>query len=375
MNSLTAMPGNEDGPSYKVLIVDDDAESLRYVGALLLAHGYRVYAAGSGRLAIDIAREVQPDLVLLDILMPDLSGIDTCRALKQNPATQAIPVIFLTGRADDTGVLEAFAAGGADHIVKPFEAPILLSRVHAHAELGALSRGLERALAERTGQLRAANATLLRLAANLALLEETERARLAGELHDGPLQKLALAQMQLDAGMAPNDDDRHEREQQLATGAALLREATAELRTLQFDLSPPVLHQDGLPAALDWLAGETDRRWGIALRYEGAQDLPAMNRQQSVILFQCARELVHNLIKHAHAASGVIGLSADAEGFLLIVEDDGRGFEPSRNEGYGLYHVRERLKLLGGRLEIESGAAGSRLVMRLPFAPSDLPDQ
>lgn len=377
MNTSKPISDRAHSSSYSVLVVDDDAETLRCVGSLLMTHGYQVFVADGGRLAIDIALTVQPDLILLDFVMPDLSGIDTCRALKRLPQTRATPVIFLTGRDDDPGMLEAFDAGGADYVLKPFEARILLARVRAHAELGALSRGLEHALAERTRELEVANARLRRLATDLSLLEEREKARLAGELHDGPLQKLALAQMQLDAGMMAEHMDGNERDQQLAAGVALLREAIAELRTLQFELSPPALHQHGLPAALRWLATDTRSRWGIALRCEVDQVLPPLDRRQSVILFQCVRELVHNVIKHADASSGVIRLSADADGLLLAVEDDGCGFEPplddgastSARGGYGLYHVRERLLLLGGRLDIQSVPIGSRLVMQLPSFP------
>jgi signal transduction histidine kinase len=207
------------------------------------------------------------------------------------------------------------------------------------------------------------------------LLEETEKARLASELHDGPMQKLALAQMQIDAAAVDDDaDSNNEAAQQRITGVELMREAIAELRTLQFELSPPVLHKRGLSAALDWLSSNTRERWGIDLRYAVDAGLPTLSRQQSVILFQCARELVYNLIKHSGASSGMITLTADAEGLELTVEDNGRGFDAANRicadgtaGGYGLYSVHERLQLLGGQLEIQSDASGSLLLIRLPL--------
>ena len=209
------------------------------------------------------------------------------------------------------------------------------------------------------------------------MLEETEKARLAAELHDGPMQKLALAQVQIDAAVEADDDDdrRGEAAQQHSAGVELMREAIGELRTLQFELSPPVLHKRGLSAALDWLAGSTRERWGIDLRYAVDAELPTLNRQQSVILFQCARELVHNLIKHSGASRGMITLTVDAEGLELTVQDNGRGFDANNTDrdssasggGYGLYSVRERLQLPGGKLEVESGVSGSLLLIRLPL--------
>ncbi len=389
---MTIRPQRLDGPArapLTILVVDDDPETLRYVGSLLIAEGYRVHIAGEGRLAIEIARAVQLDLVLLDIRMPELTGIETCRLLKQGGETRGIPVVFLTGRGDEPAMLEAFDAGGADYVVKPFDARILLARVRTHAELGALSRGLERALAERTRELQDANAALRRLAAEVSMIAETEKGRLAAELHDGPMQKLALAQMQINAALgaevvaepAPDASARWsgEGQEHLAAGLALMGEAISELRTLQFALSPPVLHERGLAAALDWLAGDTRARWGIALTCNIEADLPAIDRQASVIVFLCVRELVCNLIRHARAKSGVVALSRQPDGLLLTVSDDGRGFAasvrdpagPARSQGYGLHSVRERVALLGGTLAVESDASGSRLTIRLPLPLGD----
>jgi signal transduction histidine kinase len=192
------------------------------------------------------------------------------------------------------------------------------------------------------------------------------------------MQKLALVQMQIDAADCGEDDDadsRNEAAQQHAAGVELMREAIGELRTLQFDLSPPVLHKRGLSAALDWLASNTRERWGIDLRYAVDTGLPTLSQQQSVILFQCTRELVLNLIKHSGASSGMMTLTADAEGLELTVQDNGRGFDATDTDvdngatggGYGLYSVRERLQLLGGTLEIQSDVSGSVLLIRLPL--------
>lgn len=252
----------------------------------------------------------------------------------------------------------------------------------ADREIDTLVRDFNGMLAhieQREAALDAANAELRRLAADLALLPENERARLAAELHDGPMQRLALAQLQLDVGLVDamrGGTLAAEARERIGLGVALLREAIGELRRLQFELSPPVLHQRGLAAALDWLAADTRARFGIALAAVIDADLPALDRRASMLLFQCARELVHNLIRHAGARRGLLRLGADADGLTLRVEDDGRGFCPARvaahdagsDGGYGLYSVRERLGLLGGTMTIESGADGTRIRLRLPLA-------
>lgn len=248
-------------------------------------------------------------------------------------------------------------------------------RRRAESALDALSRGLEQSLAERTRELDGANTRLRRLALDLSLSDETARARLAGELHDSPMQKLALAQVQVES--AARDLADAETTQLLGAGQSLLREAIAELRTLQFDLSPPVLAHQGLAAALAWLAESTERRWGIRMSYAAGPNLPPLGREASVILFQCARELVYNLIKHARARRGAIQLQVQDGWLELIVEDDGIGLDPKvphppqrPGSGLGLHSVRERLALIDGDLHIESGTAsgapGTRVRIRLP---------
>jgi signal transduction histidine kinase len=370
-------PKSPETEGRRVLVVDDDPQGLRLVGQLLMGAGYRVHAADGGRLAIRIAEQVHPDLILLDIHMPDLDGIATCRLLKQQAVTRSIPIVFLTGRDDEPSLLDAFDAGAADYVVKPFEPRILLARVRTHVALGELSRGLERALAERTRELAEANARLRRLALDLSLLDEAARARLAAELHDSPMQKLALAQIQIETADQPPDAETPER---LAAGRALLREAIAELRTLQFDLSPPVLARQGLAAALAWLAESATSRRDIRLSCTIAPELPSIGHAGSVILFQCARELVYNLLKHARARHGAIHLGTLVGWLELRVEDDGVGLAPSATDlppgpggGYGLYSVRERLALLGGSLHLEPARLGTHLCMRVPLPVGPLP--
>jgi len=205
-NTFMGRDRSENGRR-SILVADDDPHNVRAVGSLLKESGYQVHVADSGELALAIAGEVPLDLILLDILMPpELDGIETCRRLKADDRTRPVPVIFLTGKEDEETVVRAFTAGGADYVKKPFDARVLLARVRTHVELGLLSRALERALAERTRELSDANVKLRQLALEVSLIEERERKRLAGDLHDSPMQKLALAQMQIASAAQRRDN-------------------------------------------------------------------------------------------------------------------------------------------------------------------------
>ena len=369
-DNVTASP--DARAAHHVLVVDDDSASLRYVGSLLMTHGYGVYAAGSGHLAIEIAERSQPDLILLDIRMPDLDGIETCRALKSRPQTAGIPVVFVTGRSDEFSMLEGFDAGGADYVVKPFEPAVLLARVGTHVKLGILSRDLERALGERTLELQAANRELRRLAVQVSQIEQLERARLAADLHDSPMQKLALAKLNLDA-LGPAAEP--SAEQRIETARLLLREVMDELRALQFNLHPPVRDHQGLGPALVALAETSEAHSGIRIACAVDDHLPPLGRESSLILFQCARELLNNLVKHSGAKRGALRLAASDHAVELSVTDDGIGLRHEAlsaphgtRGGFGLYSIGERLKLLGGELRIETADPGVRFRVVLPIA-------
>lgn len=118
-----------------ILVVDDIAENLQVVGSLLRVRGYDVAIAQSGLQALQALERDIPDLILLDIQMPEMNGFDVCKIVKQNPKTAEIPIIFLTAQSDTEAIVEGFALGAIDYIVKPFNAPELLARVQTHVEL------------------------------------------------------------------------------------------------------------------------------------------------------------------------------------------------------------------------------------------------
>lgn len=120
-----------------VLIVDDEPRNLQLLGNLLRGHGYRTAFATGGQQALDSARRVPPRLILLDINLPGMDGLAVCRALKSDPRPEirAVPIIFLTARAQPEDILEGFRAGGVDYVTKPFHSEELLARVQTHLEL------------------------------------------------------------------------------------------------------------------------------------------------------------------------------------------------------------------------------------------------
>lgn len=124
-----------------VLAVDDNPQNLQFLGQLLSDNGYEVGLAQSGRQALAFVKRDEPDLILLDIMMPDMDGYEVCQTLKGNIAFRHIPVIFLTAKTDTVAVVKGFEAGGVDYVTKPFNSAELLARIKTHVELKIL-RGL-----------------------------------------------------------------------------------------------------------------------------------------------------------------------------------------------------------------------------------------
>lgn len=140
----------------RILIVDDNPTNLKVLGDALEPEGYRILVAPSGEVALKVASKGAPDLILLDVMMSGLNGIETCRRLKQDDATRGVPVIFISARGEMETVCEGFRAGGVDYITKPFHAEEVLVRVENHLNHVRLTREL----LQKNRELTAANEKL-----------------------------------------------------------------------------------------------------------------------------------------------------------------------------------------------------------------------
>ncbi len=129
-----------------VLVVDDAPSSLSVLCRMLEDAGYTVLVAGDGEIAMDRMHIVVPDAILLDAMMPRMSGFDTCRRIKSDPALAHIPVIFMTGLSDTESVLQGFDSGGVDYVVKPVRVPEVLARLHTHTRNARIARLAQKAV-------------------------------------------------------------------------------------------------------------------------------------------------------------------------------------------------------------------------------------
>ncbi|NEO88426.1 MAG: PAS domain S-box protein, partial [Spirulina sp. SIO3F2] len=155
------------GRTPEILVADDTLDSLKLLSESLRSHGYGVRSVTNGTLALASAREAQPDLILLDIRMPDISGYEVCRQLQHDPQTQDIPIIFISALHESFDKVEAFAVGGVDYITKPFHIEEVLVRIQSQLvwrftlnQSQIHNAQLEQRVQERTDQLTASNRAL-----------------------------------------------------------------------------------------------------------------------------------------------------------------------------------------------------------------------
>jgi PleD family two-component response regulator len=174
-----------DAPKADILIVDDTPANLHLLSKMLAEQGYRVRPVPDGSLALAATQAEAPDLILLDIRMPEMDGYQVCEHLKGDAETRNIPIIFISALDATQDKVKAFTAGGVDYITKPFQCEEVLARVETHLALRRLTQQLQAA----NKKLQEANRKMER---ELALAGEVQASFLPHELPDIPGWQLAV---------------------------------------------------------------------------------------------------------------------------------------------------------------------------------------
>lgn len=125
----------EDYRDRLILIVDDNVNNLRLLGSMLSVSGYKIALANSGQECLDFMEKQLPDLIFLDIMMPDINGFDVCIKLKADTRTAVIPIIFVSALSNPQQIIKGFESGGSDYVTKPFNKDEVLARARVHINL------------------------------------------------------------------------------------------------------------------------------------------------------------------------------------------------------------------------------------------------
>jgi signal transduction histidine kinase len=362
----------------KILVVDDIPENVRLLEAVLTPRGYEVITATSGSQALELVEQHDPDLVLLDVVMPGMDGYAVCRSLRANEDTAILPVIMVTSSIGPEKT-EAIEAGADDFIPKPFNHSELLTRVKSllrikryqdtikaqAAELRELNQTLEQrvqsqveALQRQADELRASRARIVAAA-------DAERRRIERNLHDGAQQYLVGLAANLTAARELAASDPEGAKAILDELAGSVGEAMEEFRDLAHGIYPPLLQDRGLPEAL----ANAARRAPIPARVE-ANGLGRYDSAVEATVYFCCVEALQNAAKYAgEGASAKVRIWEEDNRLLFEVADDGAGLDPARQTaGAGLTNMQDRLGAIGGSIQIDSATgAGTTVLGSIPL--------
>ncbi|MEG3437592.1 hybrid sensor histidine kinase/response regulator [Pannus brasiliensis CCIBt3594] len=360
-----------------ILVVDDMPDNLRLLSILLASAGYQVRKALNGQTALNTVRSRAPDLILLDINMPDLDGYEVCRRLKEDENTREIPVIFLSALDDVLDKVKAFQVGGVDYISKPFQDEEAIARIENQLTIARQKKQLQdeidrRKTAEETLEvyLHAVSHDLRNPVIGMSLILNHLQKKASGESIE--ISPSVLQQM-LDSC-----------DRQLTLIDSLVETRQNEIWGLSLQCNP---------LSLPELVGKIDREWTLRLEEHQAklidkvpEDLPPVNAD-SHHLWRVFENLLANALKHN--PSGVtISISAEVNNDFVLCEiaDDGIGIAEEQAKhlfdryhrgtgkqaiglGLGLYLCRQIISAHGGEIGANSGdEKGTRFWFTLPVA-------
>ena len=230
---------------------------------------------------------------------------------------------------------------------------------------------LEREVRHRTEELSRRARQLQAMAKELTDAEQRERRRLAQLLHDDLQQLLVAARLRLAAARGHGQGDVA---QTIAEAEQLIGQSIETSRSLSTELAPPALHDLGLPAALRWLARWCRQQWRLEVEARCADQANPDDQQVRVLIFNAVRELLLNVVKHAHARHAQLVLDIEHGQLTCVVQDQGEGFDPAQvrarqaGSGFGLFSIQQRLELLGGQVHVDSAPGrGTQVRLTVPI--------
>ena len=361
----------------KILIVDDNPVVLFSVAHLLEATGFKVLQAATAKQGRELARAQLPDLVLLDVMLPDQNGVDLCRQLKAELATQQLFVVLLSSvETSPDSQVTGLEAGADGYIARPIENRELLARVQAmlriqqaETELRRAHDELERRVAERTAELSRANAALRALSQRLVDVQEAERRFVARELHDEIGQMVTGLKLLLETSLRPTNPGEL---QSFEESLQLINDLMDRVRRLSVDLRPQMLDDLGLLTALEWHFKRYYKQTSIRVLFKHTPLPERLSSQLETAVFRIVQEALTNVARYAGVKEVTVRLWKNEERVGIQVEDGGTGFDAAtrsaEHASTGVSGMKERAELLGGEFTLDSfPGQGTCVTVELPL--------
>ncbi|MEI6752962.1 MAG: response regulator [Paludibacter sp.] len=355
-----------------ILIVDDDEFNLIVLGEILKRSNYKIHSVTNGILALQASEDIRPDLILLDIMMPEMDGYEVCRRLKESENLSDIPVIFISSLTDSRDIVKALTYGGVDYITKPFNAEVVLARVNTHLKLYQQSRELLKLNAK----LKDSQDQLSKFAAHLLIIREEERMKLSTEIHD-KIGQILIA-LKIDMGMWEKKLlflSENNRSQEIVVNfnmmVDILDNTIKSVRKIMNELKSDDLELLGFIEAAKLFSIEFEIINKINCKIETSISKLELNELQKVALYRILQESLSNIALHAEATSVVISLYIHEQNLVMEIVDNGIGIDISKKtqkDAYGLTAMKERVEILHGKLTITGKPTeGTQVKVEMPY--------
>lgn len=377
---------------FTILIVDDVPKNIQVLGSILRPLGYNVEFATNGRQAIQWVRENNFDLVLLDIMMPEISGFEVCEEIRKIERYSDIPVIFLTAKTDGESIVKGFELGAQDYVTKPFEANELLARVKTHLQLkrsrvllAEMNKWLENEVAERTAELLAAKKELEELdhvkTEFLKLLNHEIRTPLNGIL--GGLSIIQDFDLPEEVGqflqMLDLSAKRLEKFSYKALDISSMRTMGKDALNLKVNNIIEILHE--VISKMSELAKTKDISINMACFNEDIRVLTDQVKMGNTLSY-----ILENAIRFSDIGSDIF-ITAEMKNnqFICSIKDQGTGFSDyalqqlfkpfsnvkhhiDSNTGLSLYYAKLVMDAQSGTISVEKNLpCGSEIILTLPL--------
>ena len=363
-----------------ILCVDDEEANLKLLENILVPRGYAVVSAASGKDALLKIKSQTIDLVLLDIIMPEMDGFEVCRQIKEDQKLRNIPVIMITALTAKQDRVRGIEAGAEEFLSKPFDRTEALARIKIllkvkelnDDELQIANEKLQTEIAERER----ANEQLRLLAAHLLSAREDERTRIAREIHDEIGTLMTAIKMDLvflgreisGNGAKKSPDALRE---QISATTKLVDDAIAAVHEVVRELRPGVLDHLGLRAALEWQMQDFQTRSKIECQFDSDLNELNLDPARSTALFRILQETLTNVARYAEATRVQASLRKENSQLILQVSDNGKGISEQQIANvktFGLLGMRERAHVFGGDVVIGgSPGEGTVVTVRIPI--------
>ena len=392
-----------------ILIVDDTIYNIQLLSLMLIRQGYKVKQATSGLEALDKVNEQLPDIILLDIRMPDLNGYEVCTRLKTNPATKDIPIIFISSIEEPSEKVEAFSVGGVDYISKPFQLIEVLARIETHLRLCSLQKKLQ----EQNEQLQLSAEVLSRSLKHERELSQMKTDFISVVSHEfrTPLTTIQSASELLEYyewTKQEQVEQLHQIQSEVKHMTALMEDVLflsrsntnkAKLTLIQFDLlsfCSQILRQMQRTFAQDYTLNSSIYISSSNISIENLHfqnDLPTLIvKMDEKLLRQILTNLLTNAIKYSPQNKIVdFQLTVQQDHAIFTISDHGIGipdedlehlfgaFHRGKNvgilpgTGLGLSIVKKCVDIHGGLISVESKLdIGTKFTVVLPISDEEL---